>query len=53
MEGEDRQTEVISVRLPTLTLVGLKDEAKKQHIPFSMLAKIYIINSLETAQNKK
>jgi|BarGraIncu01121A_1022015.scaffolds.fasta_scaffold99676_2 hypothetical protein len=52
MDGEDRQTVVISVALSRIIRETLQIEAKKRHVKMSQLARIFIIDSLGTIENK-
>jgi len=53
MDCKDRQTIVISVRLPETIRNALQIEAKKRHIKMGQLARIFIMDSLETIVNNQ
>ena len=53
MDDQDIQTIVISVRLPGIIRETLQIEAKKRHVKMSQLARIFIMDSLGTIENKK
>jgi len=46
MDCKDRQTIVISVRLPGIIRDALQIEAKKRHVKMGQLARIFIIDTL-------
>lgn len=52
MDCEDRQTIVISVRLPGTIRGALQIGAEKRHIKMGKLARIFIMDSLETEPSK-